>query len=72
MENHPIIGEGSLVVFHLVLLELTLASSLLLIKDAGYYQCVATNGSGSTKSEYAKLTLAGTYVQYTCRSAVIV
>ena len=28
-------------------------------KDAGYYQCIAVNGSGSTESEYAKLTLAG-------------
>ena len=31
----------------------------LQLKDAGYYQCVATNGSGSTESEYAKLTLTG-------------
>ena len=31
----------------------------LQLKDVGYYQCVAVNGSGSTESEYAKLTLAG-------------
>ena len=31
----------------------------LQLKDAGYYRCVAVNGSGSTKSEYAKLTLVG-------------
>ena len=29
------------------------------LKDAGDYRCVATNGSGSTESEYAKLTLTG-------------
>ena len=31
----------------------------LQLKDAGYYRCVATNGSGCTKSKYAKLTLTG-------------
>ena len=31
----------------------------LQLKDTGYYQCIAINGSGSTQSEYAKLTLAG-------------
>ena len=40
---------------------LTIAN--LLLKDAGYYQCIATNGSGSTESKYAKLTLTGTYVR---------
>ena len=33
----------------------------LQLKDTGYYQCVATNGSGSIKSDYAKLTLTGMY-----------
>ena len=33
----------------------------LQLKDAGYYRCIATNGSGSTKSKYAKLTLTGMY-----------
>ena len=33
----------------------------LRLNDAGYYRCVATNGSGSTESEYAKLTLTGIY-----------
>ena len=36
--------------------------SNLQLKDAGYYRCIAVNGSGSTKSEYAKLTLAGMHV----------
>ena len=31
----------------------------LQLKDAGSYQCVATNGNGSTESKYAKLTLKG-------------
>ena len=31
----------------------------LQLKDIGSYQCVATNGSGSTESKYAKLTLKG-------------
>ena len=31
----------------------------LKLKDAGSYQCVATNGSGSTESKYAKVTLKG-------------
>ena len=31
----------------------------LKLKDSGYYRCVAVNGSGSTKSQYAKLTLEG-------------
>ena len=31
----------------------------LRLKDAGSFQCVATNGSGSTESKYAKLTLKG-------------
>ena len=37
--------------------------SNLQLKDAGYYRCVAVNGSGNTKSDYAKLTLAGMYVR---------
>ena len=36
--------------------------SNLQLKDAGYYRCVAVNSSGSTESEYAKLTLAGMHV----------
>ena len=35
----------------------------LQLKDAGYYRCVAINGSGSTESEYAKLTLTGIIIQ---------
>ena len=35
--------------------------SNLQLKDAGYYRCVAVNGSGNTTSEYAELTLAGMY-----------
>ena len=31
----------------------------LQLRDSGYYQCVAVNGSGSTKSKYAKLTFTG-------------
>ena len=34
----------------------------LQLKDAGYYRCVAVSSSGSTESEYAKLTLAGMHV----------
>jgi len=34
----------------------------LQLKDAGYYQCVAINDIGSTESEYAKLTITGTYI----------
>ena len=41
-------------------------SSLTLIdlqlEDAGQYRCVATNNSGSTKSDYAVLILKGTYL----------
>ena len=39
-----------------------LALSNLQLKDTGYYRCVTVNGSGSTKSKYAKLTLAGKYI----------
>ena len=35
-------------------------------KDAGYYRCVAVNGSGSTESEYAKLTLTRMDVYIQC------
>ena len=31
----------------------------LQLRDSGYYQCVAINSSGSTKSKYAKLTFTG-------------
>ena len=31
----------------------------LQLKDSGYYQCVAINGSGSTKSKYAELNFTG-------------
>ena len=31
----------------------------LRLKDVGYYRCIAINGSGSTESEYAALTLKG-------------
>ena len=34
----------------------------LQLNDAGYYRCVVNNGSGSTESKYAKLTLRGMYV----------
>ena len=34
----------------------------LMLKDAGYYRCVAVNGSGSTESRYAKLTLIGMHI----------
>ena len=29
------------------------------LKDAGYYQCIAINASGNTKSKYAELTFKG-------------
>ena len=31
-------------------------------EDAGNYQCVATNASGSSESNYAQLTINGMYV----------
>ena len=34
-------------------------------EDAGNYQCVATNASGSSESNYARLTISGTY-EYVC------
>jgi len=34
----------------------------LQLKDAGYYRCVAINGSGNTESKYAKLTLTSMYI----------
>ena len=34
----------------------------LRLEDAGNYRCVGINGSGSTESEYATLTLKGSYV----------
>ena len=39
-----------------------LTLSNLQLKDAGYYRCVAVNGSGSTESKYAKLTLTGKHM----------
>ena len=39
-----------------------LTLSNLQLKDSGYYRCVTVNGGGSTKSKYAKLTLAGKYI----------
>ena len=39
----------------------SLTINRLQLNDAGYYRCVATNGSGSTESKYAKLTLTGMY-----------
>ena len=36
-------------------------------KDAGNYQCVATNTSGSSWSKYAKITISS---EYTCISKV--
>ena len=34
------------------------------LKDAGHYQCVAINGSGSSVSKYATLTFKGMYLYY--------
>ena len=31
------------------------------LKDTGYYQCIAINASGRTKSKYAELTFKGKY-----------
>ena len=44
-----------------------LTLSNLQLKDAGYYRCIATNASGSTKSKYAKLILIGEYYTYMYR-----
>ena len=35
----------------------------LQLRDAGYYRCVAINGSGSTESKYAELTFTGNYIK---------
>ena len=40
----------------------TLTLINLQLKDAGEYRCIATNNSGSTQSDYATLTIKGTYV----------
>ena len=34
-------------------------------EDAGNYRCVATNASGSSESNYAVITISGTY-EYVC------
>ena len=34
----------------------------LRLEDAGNYRCIGINGSGSTESEYATLTLEGSYI----------
>ena len=40
----------------------TLTLINLQLRDAGRYRCIATNDSGSTESDYATLTVKGTYV----------
>ena len=40
----------------------TLTLINLRLEDAGKYRCVATNGSGSTQSDYAALTIKGIQV----------
>ena len=37
----------------------TLTLINLRLDDAGKYRCIATNGSGSTQSDYATLTIKG-------------
>ena len=45
----------------------TLTLINLQLRDAGRYRCIATNDSGSTESEYATLTVKGTYVCAWCQ-----
>ena len=35
-------------------------------EDVGNYRCVATNASGSSESNYAAITINGTYKYFTC------
>ena len=35
-------------------------------EDAGNYRCVATNASGSSQSNYAAVTINGTYIHKYC------
>ena len=38
----------------------------LQLEDAGSYRCVATNASGSSVSDYAKLSINGQLCIYMC------
>ena len=44
----------------------TLTLTNLQPEDAGNYRCVATNSSGSTQSNYAAVTINGTYILKYC------
>jgi len=36
-------------------------------QDAGNYRCVATNASGSSESNYARLTINGEAIMFVCK-----